>query len=1187
MSNNRSRLLVRSGFLILGMVLTIATLRDVYCEPLHRIGNVRIQASNPRGTTGDIDGDGKDEVTLVCIDGRGQIALLVYEPSGDTKMKRIGDTRIQASNPQDVMGDVDGDGRDEITVACIDGRGRIALLVYEPSSGIKLNRIGDERIQASNPQIAMGDVDGDGKDEITLGCVDGGGRIALLVYEPSSGVKLKRIGDERIGASNPQVAMGDIDGDGRDEITVACVDKRDRIALLVYESFTGVKLKRIGDERIGASNPLVTMGDFDGDGRDEITMACVDRGGRIALLVYEPFSGTKMKRIGDERIEAANPLVKMGDVDGDRRDEITVACVDKRDRIALLVYEPFNGVKMKRIGDERIQASNPHIAMGDVDGDEKYDIVLSCIDGSNRTALLVYNYGYSVADFEETFYNLKIQGTDTRPKHVPLVVVAWEPRGLGLHPRISAGNLNGTDRAEIIVSVDSYWDGYISFIYESGSDGNLSRIAGDTMRTDSGVQNFVGDFNGDGTGEVALITEIVGKDEQNVALLIHELTSDNQLKRTKDNRPVGKAPTFSTGDLDGDGADEVALTLIDDRGQVTLLVYEYSHGTKMKIIGDEHIQASNPQVAMGDIDGDGMDEVIVACIDGGGHTALLAYELSSGNKMKRIGDTRIQPSNPQVAMGDVDGDGRDEIAVACIDKGGNIALLVFEPSSGTKMKRIGDTRIQASLPQVVMGDVDGDKRDEIVLTCIDKGGRIALLVYEPSGSTAMKRVGNERMEASNPHVTMGDVDGDSRDEIILACVDGRGRIALLVYEPSNGTKLKRIGDERFDGSAHLSIAGLQQLFFGATESVTHWFHESSLGRYRLTSIPGHSVIGPAVSEHDWKLYWRVGPYAIPLPGEPHHYVDNKGNHRYMDDDGFYGGHSHSWAEAVLFADNIIDFSVYDTNRDRKLSPDECIIAIVKLQLKSNGNIRPVVRSHKPDQAMFVDNCFVKEISEVYAAPPYGSDDLAIAIEEVLHRAANLADQYVDNDHRLVNDPRLPGQLSLTDANRKPVHTDPYHKLKWGWLNPKLVLSSGRYKIKQVAKTGDALILFNPGIGTDEFFILENRWRGNSYDRYRTNDLGEGLVLWHCVQDTNLKQDWARRALHLRRADPTLDATGEIQNNLTLFDGGDPVRSYVLDDDSSPQNLRFRNNKPSGIRIENISKASEEMTVDIKLDNTVH
>lgn len=334
----------------------------------------------------------------------------------------------------------------------------------------------------------------------------------------------------------------------------------------------------------------------------------------------------------------------------------------------------------------------------------------------------------------------------------------------------------------------------------------------------------------------------------------------------------------------------------------------------------------------------------------------------------------------------------------------------------------------------------------------------------------------------------------------------------------------------------------------------------------------------------------------PPPGDPHHWVDPSGKAYYLDDQGFVSGQTNSYAEAVRAAANVegVNLSVFDRDHNGELSQDECLILIVKAQARTDGYHRyhdrtnhedDVCGSHVPWTALVVDGVWIKRVSELYAAPPHRDDDLAVAVEEVLHQACDLADQYPDPNRRN-DDPRRPGQLALTDAGHRPVHIDPYHKLKWGWLNPQLADHSGRYTLRDAAATGDALILYSPYFGTDEFFILENRWRGKSYDRFRDNTWQEGLALWHCIQDPQLENDWGRRAVHLRRADPRLNANGQIQDHLTLFDGSDPARGYDLHDDSYPQNLRFRNGMPSRLRIRNISPAGSTMTVDVEVPPSI-
>lgn len=395
----------------------------------------------------------------------------------------------------------------------------------------------------------------------------------------------------------------------------------------------------------------------------------------------------------------------------------------------------------------------------------------------------------------------------------------------------------------------------------------------------------------------------------------------------------------------------------------------------------------------------------------------------------------------------------------------------------------------------------------------------------------------------------------------------------------------------------LNAPQLQQFVFGPGRSVAGWFAENSQGRVLLVPHPAVPVVGPIQSIHDWTLYWRVQSFDPKNldKNDPHRWVDShgrwepKGTVLYRDDQGFVGGHIHAYAEMVRAAaeEPLVDLAAFDINGNHRLEPSECLFLLVKAQADPDGFEREVWASQVPEVELEVDGVIVKPIAELYGAPPHEDDELAIASEELLHLLADLSDQYPDRQdgfpqgkNRREDDPGRPGQLSLTDAVRRPVHVDPYHKLKWGWLNPQLAHTSGRYTLRAAATTGEALILYSPDVGTDEFFIVENRWRGTSYDQSRDGLWGEGLAIWHCIQDPDLAADWGRRAVHLRRADPRLDAQGNLQNGLALFDGASPGRDYDLDDDSAPNDLRFRNGVRSGLKIRNISAAGPEMSFDL-------
>jgi M6 family metalloprotease-like protein len=94
----------------------------------------------------------------------------------------------------------------------------------------------------------------------------------------------------------------------------------------------------------------------------------------------------------------------------------------------------------------------------------------------------------------------------------------------------------------------------------------------------------------------------------------------------------------------------------------------------------------------------------------------------------------------------------------------------------------------------------------------------------------------------------------------------------------------------------------------------------------------------------------------------------------------------------------------------------------------------------------------------------------------------------------------------------PHHLDSYYKMKMGWMSPTVVTQDGYYDIPDMETNPVAFILHDPSHGTDEYFIVENRWKGLSYDNSdglidplvaplppadAPSDIpDQGLLIWH-------------------------------------------------------------------------------------------
>ncbi len=273
---------------------------------------------------------------------------------------------------------------------------------------------------------------------------------------------------------------------------------------------------------------------------------------------------------------------------------------------------------------------------------------------------------------------------------------------------------------------------------------------------------------------------------------------------------------------------------------------------------------------------------------------------------------------------------------------------------------------------------------------------------------------------------------------------GERRVLLVLWDP------------HFPSLAKPDKSILRSDIFGAFPSVRTWFDENSLGKLRIKEV---DVLG-----------W----YDATMP------------------EGWYDGQgSKDKAVAALRAsDDDFDYSLYDDNNNGRIEFDE--LAVVFGHPGTGGGLLRVGgRSLQDDDGdpFSIDGVILSEVAELSMGNLGRRKGLTA--HELSHAIFGAGDMYFSRTHTRAD------WYSLMDQDGPGGHLDPFHKLKAGWLNPRLVDSGGKYELEVVESTGQALILYDPYGPSNEYFIIENRWRSGSHD---ANLLDEGLAIWHVIED---------------------------------------------------------------------------------------
>ncbi|MDD4996194.1 MAG: S8 family serine peptidase [Patescibacteria group bacterium] len=174
-------------------------------------------------------------------------------------------------------------------------------------------------------------------------------------------------------------------------------------------------------------------------------------------------------------------------------------------------------------------------------------------------------------------------------------------------------------------------------------------------------------------------------------------------------------------------------------------------------------------VAAGDVDGDGRDEIIAgAGASGGPH--IRVFDLYGQPKGGFFAFHESFRGGVNVAAGDVDGDGRDEI-ITGIGKGGLPQVKIFDLTGNLKKEIMAFHESFRGGVNVAAGDVDGDGRDEIIAGAGASGGP-HIRVFDKDGNLKFHFFAFHESFRGGVNVAAGDVDGDMRDEIIVSVASG-------------------------------------------------------------------------------------------------------------------------------------------------------------------------------------------------------------------------------------------------------------------------------------------------------------------------------------------------------------------------------------------------------------------------------
>lgn len=379
--------------------------------------------------------------------------------------------------------------------------------------------------------VATGDVNGDGRDDVVIGCygADGGatnaGRAIVFIRDGANvtfdPVVLTPAAPQANASCGSTVALGDVNGDGRDDVALGCDG-----ATAGGESGAGHVLlfrRNVGNNGFEAPSTLaaaspqedeycaraLAMGDFSGDGKADIAAGCdtydapgEGNSGRVITFSGASLTAGTLVRSAipaDVDYDRCGASVAIGDVTGDHIGDVVAGCWGTGVRGAV-VFRSSGGQSEVKSGVVNSYCGRS-VAVGDVTGDGIGDLVTGCDSitpaGSDQWSGGAAVWTSTGGGFSATPYWL-----------YPPSPVSADYCGIS----VAIGGVLGDARNDVVVGCHRDDDGgtdagsVISFQRTAANDGfaagvvtlHPSHAAGDRC----GYRTVIGDVNADTGGDI-------------------------------------------------------------------------------------------------------------------------------------------------------------------------------------------------------------------------------------------------------------------------------------------------------------------------------------------------------------------------------------------------------------------------------------------------------------------------------------------------------------------------------------------------------------------------------------------------------------------------------------------------------------------------------------------------------------
>ena len=707
-----------------------------------------------------------------------------------------------------------------------------------------------------NPvSVSIGDFNGDGKPDLAIAnYVSNTVSVLLNTTAPGAATPSYANPEEFSTRDNPvSVSIGDFNGDGKPDLAIVNRSSYS-VSVLLNTTAPGATTPSFANQATFATGNIprsVSIGDFNGDGKPDLAIANF-ASASVSVLLNTTAPGATTPSYANQATFATGSSpnsVSIGDFNGDGKLDLAIAN-STSNSVSVLLNTTAPGAPTPTYANQTMFATGSlpkSVSIGDFNGDGKPDL--------------------AIANYASNSVGVLLNTTDTGATTPSYASQATFVTG-NLPFSVSIGDFNGDGKPDLALANGYYASNSVSVLLNTTAPGATTPSYANQATFATGSNPFsvsIGDFNGDGKPDLA----IANSTSNSVSVLLNTTDSGAPTPSyaSQTTFATGTLPvSVSIGDFNGDGKPDLAIANIDSNS-VSVLLNTTAPGAVTPSYASQATFATGSlpkSVSIGDFNGDGKPDLAIVNSSSYSVSVLLNTTAPGAATPSYANQTEFTTGdNPVwVSIGDFNGDGKPDLAIANFDSDNVSVLLNTTDPGATKPSYAPHTEFATgSRPySVSIGDFNGDGKPDLAIAnsnsaSVSFDSVSVLLNTTAPGATTPSYASQATFATGTPaSVSIGDFNGDGKPDLAIANRDSNSVSVLLnttapgATTPSYANQATfatgispnsvSIGDFNGDGKPDLAIVN------STSNSVSVLLNATTPGNLTVSSLTGTTFAAP-------------------------------------------------------------------------------------------------------------------------------------------------------------------------------------------------------------------------------------------------------------------------------------------------------------------------------------------------------